>query len=244
MSQPQVVNSRSDLTDTIVNRSDQQVTAARPVSSTRAVNAYGISVLKGGNVLGTPFFQSVCDAYSNTFSYQPLSTFLLFVSLFYFLSRLADLPYLSPFVSAQTALVVSATNVSNPLAVRTISYFAHIVMNIFVSYEFLFSTAFAFFFPYFSKPSNRNLLVASSFTLLAVLLSYTPISIIALSQLFFLYVQLRSPTHKAFILALAILTVVVGHEFMSKLSGIKVLNTTTNNGPPASHAKPAATNVK
>ena len=242
MSQPQVFNSRSDLTDTIVNRNDQQVTSARPVPSTRAVNAYGISVLKGGNILGTPFFQSVCDAYSNAFSYQPLATLLLLVSLFYFLSRLSDLPYLSPFVSAQTALVLSASDATIPIAVRSISYFAHIIVSFLVSYEYLFATAFAFFFPYFSKPSNRNLTVAAGFTLLAVLLSYKPISIIALSQLFFLYVQLRNPTHKAFILGLAVITVIVGHEFMAKLSGVKNFDTVPSPGKPTpASAIPAKT---
>lgn len=216
---PQVTTAPSDVTDTVITSNQQDVKTAKPTASTRAVNSYGISVMKGGNVLGTSFVDAVVDAYANILSYQPLATLLLVVSFLYYVTQILNKPDSSPFHLIHKNVETTYNTTSHTL-VQTIAGVCTIFTKATVDYHSLFAGACAMSFPYFSKPSSRNALISAFLLFTIVIMPFKPIAILALSQLFFLLVQLRAPKHKMIIVVIAIVCVFLSNETVKTLSAV------------------------
>lgn len=218
---PQFANSPEGLTDTVVTTNQQDVDNAKPTRTTRAVNAYGISVLKGGNVLGSSFVNSVIDAYTNVLSYQPISTCLLILSFVFFYATIHHDNTMNPFFIMRESLYQTINNKNTSNFVSSMSSFCATILKTILPYDFEFATFCSFFFVYLAKPSSRNLLFSSILTVSVLVFKFNALSILFLSQLFFLYTQVRSPKHKALIVLFAVVTIIIGHKYLMQLSGIE-----------------------
>lgn len=217
VNKPAVSNSQSEDTATVITSATQNVDAATPTTTTNAVNAYGIDIIKGGSVLGESFFDAVISAYENLFSYQYTSTACLVLGLLYFAHEISDAIFPDPFVSAHSN--ISATHDSTEFAlVRVVCALAIFVTKAVVDYKSIVATCLVFFGSYYAKPSTRNTWMAVSLAVYCMFMGSKPLEIIGLSQGFFLLTQLRSPSHKAIVCAIVLVTVFIGHERLSALA--------------------------
>ncbi|URQ09138.1 hypothetical protein [Halyomorpha halys negev-like virus 1] len=216
-SKPQIASSSEVITDTVITSSQQDVKAPRSASTTKAVNSYGISVMRGGNVLGSSFLDGIYDAYSNLMSYQPLATLLMVISIFYYVSMIIDKPALTPFNLIHKNLLTARNSTTTSPGKALLSTFL-LVSDTVKKYPAIAAGACAAGFPYLSKPSTRNAWIAAFLFVAIQFMNFSPLGILALSQLFFLLVQLRNPKHKMFVVAIAIICLFVGHETLSTLS--------------------------
>lgn len=214
---PQVVTTPENVTDTVVSTTNQDVKNARPTPSARAVNAYGVTVLRGGNVLGSSLLDSVIDAYTNVLSYQPVALVLLLISLLYYISKILQQETINPFLMINNSVSTAHSEETNPGFKALVSFFK-VLARLLVSYEKYFALLFSMSFPYLTKPSSRNAITAFLLFIYCVLSKASYISILFLSQLFFLLVQLRSPKHKAIIILIAVLGIIFGNETLTVMS--------------------------
>lgn len=217
---PQIANTSEAVTDSIINSNQQDVKSAKPVGTTRAVNSYGISIMKGGNVLGTSFVEAVMDAYTNVISYQPIATILMLIAVFYYVSHMLDKADSSPFKLIHRN-VISTNNSTKNSMVKAFSGMISIFTATTVDYQPFFAAACALGFPYFSKPSSRNAIISGILMLTVTLMDYKPVAILALSQLYFLMVQLRSPRHKTIVFLIAVICIFISQETVATLSRTK-----------------------
>lgn len=212
LNKPQVVNTPSEQTGEIITSSQQDSKAPNAQQSNRAFNISGIRILSGGNVLGTPFLPSVLDAYTNLFSYQYIAAFFMVVSTVYFLGKIHAVTF-DIFDSFHSS--VTTTHANSQGIHKSITALATFISRQTINYKTFLATFMAFSGPYLAKPSTRNAYVAMFLTLLAVIITLTPLNIILLSHLFFLAVTLRDPYHKTFVIIIAVVTVLLSYEVLS-----------------------------
>lgn len=220
INKPQIASSSQTATDTIVNSTQQDVKQAKPTPSVRSLNQYGITVMRGGNVIGSSLLDSIIDAYTNLMSYQPIATVLFVLAIVYYSTLIIDKPKSSPFLLMHASILTTHTNATGPL-IKSLASFSSTITSILKTYDSFVGLICAMGFPYLSKPSTRNAILSTILILYSLLGGLKPLPIIMLSQMFFLLVQLRSPKHKAIIVIIAIVTIIINHEYMADLAGIK-----------------------
>nr|WQM60662.1 MAG: ORF3 protein [Riboviria sp.] len=206
------------VTDTLVTSNDQSVKGVRPQQTVRAVNAYGISAIRGGSELGAGFFQSICDAYSNVVSYQYVSAFFMFLTLIYFATVLTSTtdPFTSFHAQCKLTLKNSSSNVHKSLLAT-----ATVFSSLAVTYKETIVLFMAVSFPYFAKPSIRNAGLCASLFVYFMLLSHDTLTVLLLSHSLFLFVELRNPLHKFIIAVAAVVFIFVDHKTLVAITGEK-----------------------
>lgn len=217
---PQLSSTTEQATDTIVNSTQQGVKDAKPTPSVKSLNQYGITVMRGGNVIGSSLIDSVIDAYTNLLSYQPIATMLFVLAIIYYAIMILEKPNSNPFHLIHNSVVATHTNATSPI-LKSIASFTSGLTAIMKNYDSFVALICAMLFPYLSKPSTRNAILSTILTLYSLLGRLGPLPIIMLSQMFFLLVQLRSPKHKAIIVVIAVVTIIINHEYMAELTGTK-----------------------
>ncbi|AYH53285.1 putative 26K protein [Pyrrhocoris apterus virus 1] len=84
------------------------------------------------------------------------------------------------------------------------------ILRICIANKFAFLCLVNFSLPYLYKPSNKNLLFTLLFTFLGTfMLAKTPLEIVVMGQLWFLYTQLRAPSQKLLITVVAAITFIL-----------------------------------
>lgn len=214
-SKPQISTTDESLTDTVVTTNSSDIKSAKPQQTTKAINAYGIQVLKGGNVVGSSFLDSIINAYTNLFSYQPIAVICMLFSVFYYVSILTEAVNKDPFTIVHKNTLALSKDVKTGLVAKSALVPLTKIFEVLKNNKEQAALFCSSIFPYLTKPSGKNAIIASFMFIVAVIGSIPTFEILLLSQLFFLFVQLRDPVHKSFVFVVAVLTCVVGHEFIS-----------------------------
>lgn len=217
MSTPAFVDSAEKLSDTVTTKSTTDVKSASPRTETSSVNAYGISVLKGGSTLGSSFVDAVKDAYTNYVSYNYFGTILLLISTLYYASIVSGAGDRgNPFSVSHAVLKKTASEHSDTF----VSSSAHLFSLLFgfaSDRAEIVAPAFLFFAVYLGKPSSRNAILSSVLFFFCLLTKAPALQVILISQEFFLLTQLRDPQHK-FMLVIAGVITVLGKEYLVAVS--------------------------
>lgn len=216
-SKPQISTADEVLTDTVVTVNSSDVKSAKPQQTTKAINAYGIQVLKGGNVIGSSFIDSVINAYTNLFSYQPIAVLCMLLSLFYYLSLLNKKADKDPFSIIHNNTLSLSTHADTGALAKCILVPLEKIFLLLKNNKAQSGLFLACIFPYLTKPSSKNAIISSIVFVIAIVAKLPTFEVLLLSQLFFLFVQLRDPVHKTFIAIVAVLTCIVGHEFITNV---------------------------
>lgn len=222
VAKPSFNNSGEGVSDTVVARSSTEVKAAAPRVSTNAVNAYGITVIRGGSVLGSDFITSVFDAYYNFCSYQYIGTALLVISSLFFLHSLANVTGVDdPFTAAEKSLTTTHTNKNSSAFVKALTMMVLLVLKFPLKDKVIAATLIGFSSVYFGKPSYRNGIMAAILSVFCIVTSTPPGETLGLMHMFFLLTQLRNPTHKTIVVLSALVIVLIGHNYLSSMLDIK-----------------------
>lgn len=242
---PQVTVDAHRFTDTITKTNQQNVKDKDSTDVNRAVNAFGIQIMKGGNVLGDSFINSVLTGYYNLV-YQPWALALLLVSTLFFLSQITGNTAANPF-SLMVQNMLRVNNESSSTFLKTITAAAAGVFSFFDSYGYWVALASGMAFPYMAKPSKRNASFGSILFTFAVLTHLPVISCLALSHAFFLMVELRDPAHKFLVIAITIITIIIGNSMMNDLVGLDEIRKTytkpVDPPPPGTRYSPQSTST-
>lgn len=213
-SKPQVVTTSERLTDTLVESNQQGVTDVRSQNTTRAVNAYGITVIKGSSVLGATFFESIQSAYTNAFSYQPIVVLFATFTLLYYGSKIIDSKGSDPVDLMFSA--VKASNSTSPffgpvkLIALAVVYTLHYSKTVIALFA-------ACFMGFVAKPSTRNFTLASLMFVFFFFSKASALDILVGSHLFFLITELRDPKHKAILTVVLVILCFIEHKALSEI---------------------------
>ncbi|UPT53737.1 MAG: hypothetical protein 4 [Bactrocera oleae negev-like virus] len=225
VSKPAQSNNPIELTDTIRKNTTQEIFGANAVSNSSAENAFGIKITRGGQVLGIGFIDGIFKAYSNL-SYSPTALFLMVISSIYFVGKLIDPNSTETNIYYLCARnVLKAASNSSNVVIPPIAYTIAGVCNLMTSWGDMLTLFMAMWFPYAAKPSKRNGVVATIFSLFFMFDHTSYLNLLILSHSFFLYTQLRDPLHKFVILIFVIVVCFMGKGFLNDFVGIQELNT-------------------
>nr|WQM60657.1 MAG: ORF3 protein [Riboviria sp.] len=217
-SKPATSSNTGVVTDTLVTSNQQSVKGVSPQQTVKAVNAYGISAIRGGSELGSGFFQAVVDAYNNAVSYQYVSAFFMFLTLVYFATIYAKVtdPFTSFHVHALTAHKNSTTSTH-----KGATAFAAFIASLMVSYKETIVIFMSVAFPYLAKPSTRNAGLCAALFAYLMLISHDVLSVLLLSHALFLFFEMRNPLHKNMVACVAVLFIFISHETLISIASIK-----------------------
>ncbi|ASA47362.1 hypothetical protein [Aedes camptorhynchus negev-like virus] len=208
---PQVTETSEVQSGTIIASTQSDVKSSSPQSTTKAVNPFGIKILSGGSVLDSSFIQSVVDAYCNLFSYHPISLFCMVLSLVYFFHKIIKIDEKQDIFSTFHANIGKAHNNSSSIFFKGFTTLLAIPASLLVNNKLTAATILAFAGPWFAKPSSRNAIIATILISYSLVVTHEPVSIMILSQAFFLLVELRNPLHKLLVTLFALIVIIIGH---------------------------------
>nr|WQM60667.1 MAG: ORF3 protein [Riboviria sp.] len=217
-SKPATATNSGVVTDTLVTSNDQTVKGVRPQQTVRAVNAYGISAIRGGSELGAGFFQSISDAYCNVVSYQYVAAFFMFLSLVYYVTHFTGVT--DPFTSFKSQCA-SSHKAANSTMHKSATAFATAAASLAVTYKETIVIFMSVSFPYFAKPSVRNAGLCAALFIYIMVVAHDPLTVLLLSHFLFLFVEMRNPLHKYFVASAAVLFLFIDHKTL-----VAVANTT------------------
>ncbi len=174
---------------------------ANDPSGTRVIDAdTGIQSIRGSQRVGEGFFESARAAYANLV-YHPISLLLLTLGVFILVAELHNTN--GPFEMVMEALRTYIADPLHPAWLRNLAAAIIIPLSYMIKYKSMIATVSLIFFTYVSKPSMRNLILASLFILYVIFVkAATVLDVLILSQLFYLFCNLRTPTHKIVIVVL------------------------------------------
>lgn len=163
-------------------------------------------MIKGGQTIGEGFSQSIIAAYSNA-AQNPLIFALYVVAIACMVASLTGVD--SPLEVVQKEANATATARGTNVAVKSICVALVRLLGILNKYEYIFINTTMLTVPYFLKPSNKNLYISIFFTGLVIAFSsISYVVIFLLTQVWFLFTQLRNPTYKLTISAVVVLLMI------------------------------------
>lgn len=197
LSTPVAVGTRTVVKDKNVNETPRVA----------VIDGSGIQAIKGGQTVDIPFFDSVITAYSNL-SNSPIIAITLLLAV---LCALAE--YNSsdgPLESIAKTLKSVIDNSANSGIVINIARFILYVDEQLIANKVIAISSLLFWIPYFAKPSEKHMRVSAALTLWVVIKPTDLFADLLLSQLYFLYTQLRNPKVKFMLLVFGISVFVIG----------------------------------
>lgn len=163
-------------------------------------------MIKGGQTIGEGFSQSIIAAYSNA-AQNPLIFALYVVAIACMVASLTGVD--SPLEIVQKEANATARAGGTNVAVKSICLAVVQLLGVLNKYEYIFINTTMLAVPYFLKPSNKNLYTSIFFIgLVLVFSSIGYVVVFLLTQVWFLFTQLRNPTYKLTISAIVIMLVI------------------------------------
>lgn len=225
---PTFVEQPITLTDTIVRQNQQGINDPTATQSSRAENAFGKSIDRGGQVLGIGFFNGIVNAYSNLV-YVPLAVLLMVISSVYYVNEIlkhtTDNIFTVMVKGALKSQGVDQGVIINAIITMTVG-----VLHFLAKYEPYVALTAAVWFPYFAKPSKRNGWTSAFLNFFGLFIVTQNLILLLLSHGYFLFTQLRAPMHKALILTFVITVCIFGQNFVGNLVGLSDIQTKYSGG--------------
>jgi len=163
----------------------------------------GIQSIRGSQRVGSGFLSSVASAYSNLF-YHPVALFILGIAIFILLAELNS--HDGPLEIALQALIDYAKDIHHPTWLRNLAVILSNIVAAAIKYKIIIATLALIWFTAICKPSARTIVTAIILTAIVLFFKkFSVLEIFVLSQLFYLFVMLRTPSHKAIVAVFFIL---------------------------------------
>lgn len=193
-----------------------------PVDSARGPPKFynqttGIQTVRGGQQVGEGFFASVLNSFYNLI-YHFWGMVFAILGFSILLSEYGTTS--GPLEMILKALMNIINDVHAPVVLRSLATFLAWFFAILVRYKYLMAYVMLLSVPVLVKPSGRNFGFAVVIMALAILHYITFLQVMILALLFYLFVMLRTPAHKFFIVAAVVAVFAVGlstdHELMNE----------------------------
>lgn len=194
--------------------------------------ATGIQAIKGSQRIDEGFLEGVRASYTNVISYHPIALFLFAVGLFVFIAEEGG--HDGPLEMAVAALTKYLEEAHHPTWARNIAAVCLALVRFLITWKIAVASVCLILFPVMSKPSTKNWIIALFLFIYSIYSrDLTTGDVFVLSQLHFLFANLRNPAHSAiiFIVFVAIfvfdvlsatgVSVEMGKNGASKLSDLR-----------------------
>lgn len=176
----------------------------------------GIQTIRGGQRVGEGFISSTIAAYANLV-YHPIALTLFIFAIFVFIGEVNNSA--GPFEILQAACIRIIADPNYPAPVKQISAIILTIDNFLIAYKSMIAATSLVWFTYATKPSSRNACISAVLSAVVIFTqSFTVLDIFVLSQLFFLFANLRTPAHKYFMLFLFCIIFVTSLLDLNKLA--------------------------
>lgn len=167
----------------------------------------GIQVVKGGQTIDLSLVDSVTAAYANLVN-SPVVLTALTVLLVCGLAEWNNSH--GPFEMLQDALNAIIASADESVFIKNVAYVLLFFVNIIVKYKIRVIAIGLFWVPYFAKPSSNNMKLS---ILLSIFVFFRPADLasdLVLSQLYFIYTQVRTPRVRLIIMIVSLVVFVIG----------------------------------
>ncbi|APG77850.1 hypothetical protein [Xingshan nematode virus 2] len=179
-------------------------------------HATGIQTVRGGQQVGEGFFSSVFNSFYNIIYHFWGLTFAV-LGIFTLLSEYGTAS--GPLEVLLQAILKFISDPDVPIVLKSIASAFAWLLGYMVKYKYVVAYSAILFVPAIVKPSTRNIMFSFLLIFMAFLHYITILQVLLLSLLFYLFVMLRTPAHKFFVLFMALIVFSVGFtEHQSFLS--------------------------
>lgn len=170
---------------------------ARP----RKEDDYGVSYMRGSQYVSMSFLDAVVASYSNLV-YHPVTLLAFSVLIFVCLAETGD----GPLEVFKQYLIAFIKDTSNPAFLINFAQFMLKIDDFLITYKLLAVKIGMIMVPCLSKPSSKTLITGAVISSLVVLLpAWGFFEALVIGQLWYLFLQLRSPYHKIFVVVIGML---------------------------------------
>ncbi|APG77856.1 hypothetical protein [Xinzhou nematode virus 1] len=167
----------------------------------------GIQSIRGGQQVGDGFFASAANSFYNII-YHAWALLFAILALLILLSEYGTSA--GPLEILFKALMKFKEDPFAPVILKSIASGILYILGYMITYKMAVGYALLLLVPVMVKPSARNFVFAAVIILLAFMHYITIIQVLILAILFYLFVMLRTPAHKFFIVAMAVAVFGVG----------------------------------
>lgn len=214
--------STSSTSGAVVAAADTVVVNDSTSNRPNILNEAGIQKIKGGQTIESSLFDSVQVAYANLCN----SPMVLMILILLLVAAVAESNgSQGPFELVLKIVTATAADDTKSQFVRTIALILKFLFTLLVQYKIPIISAGLMWFPYFAKPSKNNMHLSLFLTAVVVLTNTSMLEAAMLSQLYFLYTQIRTPTYRTIILSVAVVIFVIGLTSTSQMLDSKKTTT-------------------
>ncbi|APG77853.1 hypothetical protein [Xingshan nematode virus 1] len=162
----------------------------------------GIQTIRGGQQVGEGFFSSVFNSFYNIIYHF----WGLLLAIFGVLTLLSEYGTTTgPLEMLLKAIMKFLSDPDVPVVFKSVASALAWLLGYLIKYKYMVAYSAILFVPAIVKPSTRNILFSGLLVFLAFLHYITILQVLLLALLFYLFVMLRTPAHKFFILFLVIM---------------------------------------
>nr|UDL14015.1 MAG: hypothetical protein [Xiangshan martelli-like virus 4] len=167
----------------------------------------GITVVRGGNLLGTGLFQSIQDAYTNL---NQNGFVIVYLGILGFASIAEFSKTTGPLELMKDALDAIVKDKKDHSLLINLAILLSKLLGFMIANKFRFMALGWMWFPYFAKPSSKNFWVSLFLSLFAIFsVSLDIWEIFFISQAYYLWAALRNPTHKMIALIVGVFLLII-----------------------------------
>nr|QVG74721.1 hypothetical protein 2 [ssRNA positive-strand virus sp.] len=189
-------------------------------NNNRAVNNYGITVMRSGQYVGMGFLESIFACYTNLV-YKPISLSLVIFLLFIIAAEFNNSD--GPIENMIKFLVKILENKDEPQIIKSIASLFLIIFKFLVKNKIYFVSVTFVWIPYASKPSRSNMIIALILSTFTIFGKHSFLEILLLSNCFYLYTELRTPWQKLIFALLGVVIFLVGMSNVANYLGLESL---------------------
>lgn len=193
----------------------------------RKEDGYGVAYMRGSQYVSMSFLDAVVASYSNLV-YHPVTMLAFSILIFVCLAESGD----GPLEVFKQYLITFIKDASNPAFLINFANFVLKIDDFLITYKLLAVKIGMVMVPCLSKPSSKTLITGAILSSLVVLLpAWGFFEALVIGQLWFLFLQLRSPYHKVFVVLIGALLYLFP-IFVTPPSPSPTRPTTTTTVPP------------
>lgn len=187
-------------------------------NNNRAVNNFGVPVMRSGQYIGMGFLESVTACYTNLV-YKPISLTLIILLVFVIAAEFnnSDGP-LEHIVKFLSDIIV---NKNEPHIIKSIASIFLIIFKFLVKQKIYFVSITFIWIPYAAKPSRGNMVIALVLTTFTIFGKHSFLEILLLANCFFLYTELRTPWQKLIFIILGVVIFIAGVSNVANYFGLE-----------------------
>lgn len=163
--------------------------------------ATGQKAIAGGQKVGAAFMESVWSSYMNLV-YHPIALIVFAILWILVASELNG--QTGPLEELQLKFQNVVDDSKEPFFLRKLATMIVWFLSLLITYKVKSVLLGFMWIPSIVKPSKRNYITSAIFTLFVIAMKYNTVELLVIGQLWYLFVMLRSPSHKMAILALGI----------------------------------------